>query len=87
MKFENVDPANYEHFIKIGFCQQKFYKQSVWQTANNILQVAAQKTNLVVPANYGRGCGKWTYSKQLDSMKVDLGAAAKIIADELRKLK
>ncbi len=53
--------------ISIGFCQPKFYKPSVWAKAKRVME-KLRKTGYVIPFNYGRGKGKYTYSDELKDL-------------------
>ncbi|EGT5282748.1 hypothetical protein NMJ53_012055 [Clostridioides difficile] len=47
-----------EHLIGIGFCEQKYYKPTVWKYANLVMQELCSM-GLTYPFDFGRGKGKY----------------------------
>ena len=69
MKREEV-----KELIKIGFCQPKFYKRSVWLKAQKIMKFLVENTNgEVVLCNFGRGKGKYSTKSDIHN-RVDYWA-------------
>lgn len=56
-----------ERLIGIGFCQPKFYKQTVWKYANLVMQELCSM-ELVYPFDFGRGKGKYESNVDKDTI-------------------
>ena len=52
--------------IRVGLCQPKYYKRSVWLKAKKIMEKLCE-TEYVIPYDFGRGKGKFT-TKNLDHL-------------------
>lgn len=63
-----------EQLMRMGFCQPKFYKRSVWEKANALMK-ALEGQGLVYACDMGRGKGKWStyfsYDYILDATIID----------------
>jgi hypothetical protein len=57
-----------ENLIKIGFCQPKFYKRSVWLKAKNLMDNVVVPAGLAKPFDYGRGKGKYTTNLSIEEV-------------------
>lgn len=53
-----------EKMIRIGFCQPKFYKRSVWVKARNIMEYAIKNGAYVQYHDFGRGKGKFVVTNE-----------------------
>lgn len=67
-KLTNLTRPQFSYFIKIGFCQQKFYKPSVWSKAKVLMEQIAVASNLAYPHDYGRGKGKFESDLTIDEV-------------------
>ena len=53
--------------IRIGFCQPKFYKRSVWNKALKVMNWLVKNTNgEVFEQDFGRGKGKFATRKDVN---------------------
>lgn len=59
-----------ETLIKIGFCQPKFYKRSVWNKAKAIMEQLVSWEVGVVRFDFGRGKGKYVTEGDLSIKEV-----------------
>ena len=47
-----------ETYVRIGFCQPKFYRPEAWRKAKRVMEIACS-LGLAKPFDYGRGKGKY----------------------------
>jgi len=60
MKQSHLDIEQIKELISIGFCQPKFYKQSVWRHAKIVMEWLCDNTDgRVTHFDYGKGKGKY----------------------------
>jgi hypothetical protein len=57
-----------ETLVKIGFCQPKFYKRSVWLKAKKLMDEVVVPNGLAEPFDYGRGKGKYTSDLRVEEV-------------------
>jgi|TARA_B110000211_G_scaffold172706_1_gene195051 hypothetical protein len=58
--------------VAIGFCQQKFYKKSVWLAAKKLMEDVLLPNKLAYAHDFGRGKGK--FSSDFDIQEVQVHA-------------
>lgn len=56
-----------KELVKIGFCQPKNYKRTVWKYANEMMELAVDM-GLAKPYDYGLGKGKYTCDGNISSV-------------------
>ena len=69
-------------YIRIGFCQQKYYKRSAWETAVTLMEYLADNGEIVIRKDHGHGKGK--YSTNFESLSMQAVIAK--ISKEFREL-
>lgn len=76
---KNLTQDEVKTLIKIGFCQPKFYKPSIWRKAKSLMDEIAVPHKLARPHDYGRGKGKFTSDLGINDV---WEAVAKLICQE-----
>jgi hypothetical protein len=57
------------NLVGIGFCQQKFYKTSVWYKAKKLMDTVVCPNSLARPFDFGRGKGKYDSELSINDVK------------------
>ena len=57
---QNLNQEEFEGLVRIGFCQPKFYKRSVWLKAKKLMDELVCPAGLAKPFDFGKGKGKFS---------------------------
>lgn len=67
----NIVAEDLKALIRIGLCQPKFYKPTVWYYAKELMEFAIY-LNLVIECDLGKGKGKYASQFSVDTLAADL---------------